>query len=148
MDAWTGHAAFETYAFCSALLALKMFGVAVYTSLQRMKVQGYVNEEDARAFGNQGAVAATAEAPEVAHALRMHRNDLENIPAFWIVGLLYVLSGASATGAGILCWTFTLSRFAHTVAYARHMQPARAILFGIGALATILMALNVLWKNL
>jgi uncharacterized MAPEG superfamily protein len=148
MDSWIGNPAFETYAICSAILVVKMFGVAVYTSLQRMRVGGYVNEEDARAFGDAGVVAAPTEAPEVAHALRIHRNDLENIPAFWAIGLVYVLSGASATGAFWYCWIFTLARVAHTFAYVRHLQPARAILYGIGALSTLGMAVNVFWRSL
>jgi uncharacterized membrane protein YecN with MAPEG domain len=147
MDALAGHAAFQTYALCSAILVIKLIAVAFYTSTQRFRVRGFVNEEDARSFG-EGAVAAPTEKPEVAHALRMHRNDLENIPAFWAIGLLYVLSGASATGAAVFCWGFTLARVAHSVAYARHMQPARAILFGIGVLSLVCMSLNVIWKNL
>jgi len=148
MDALAGHAPFETYALCSAILVIKMIAVAFYTSVQRARVQGFVNEEDARAFGNEGVAASAVEPPEVARARRMHRNDLENIPAFWAIGLLYVLSGASATGAFIFCWAFTLARVAHSVAYARGMQPARAILFGIGALSLLGMALDVAWESL
>jgi uncharacterized membrane protein YecN with MAPEG domain len=81
---------------------------------QRQKHQGYINPEDASFFGKSGAAAAGGEAPAVAHALRIQRNDLESIPLFFTIGLLYVLTGASAFGAAVYCWTFTIARVAHT----------------------------------
>jgi uncharacterized MAPEG superfamily protein len=147
MNLLSGNEAFETYAVCSAILVIKMIASAVYTGTQRNKVKGYVNPEDAK-LGGAGAEAATDEKPEVARALRIQRNDLENIPLFFAIGLVYVLSGASAFGAAAYCWTFTLARIAHTVVYARGMQPARAICWGIGLLANVGMAVNVIWKNL
>lgn len=137
--------AFATYALCSALLALKMLGSAVYTASQRGRVGGYVNPEDTR-FGTGEVEASEVEKPQVARALRMQRNDLENIPMFWVVGLLYVLGGASALGAAVYCWTYTLSRLAHTVAYARGMQPARALLWGLGVLCILGMSVQVIWR--
>jgi len=147
MNALLANDAFETYAFCAAILTLKMLGSALYTGYVRSQVKGYVNPEDAQ-FGGPDVAAAPAEMPEVARALRIQRNDLENIPIFLAIGLLYVLAGGSGFGAFVFCWVFTLARIGHTVAYAREMQPARALLFGAGALMTVLMALNVLWKSL
>ena len=147
MNPLSGNEAFASYAVCSGILVIKMIASALYTGTQRGKVKGYVNPEDARVAGG-GAEAAPEEKPEVARALRIQRNDLENIPAFFAIGLVYVLSGASGLGAAIYCWTFTLARIGHTVAYARGMQPARAILFGIAGLANLGMAVNVIWKNL
>jgi glutathione S-transferase len=139
--------AFQTYAVCSAILVLKMLFSAVYTGTRRQATQGFINAEDATRFGG-GVEAGTVETPEVAHALRIQRNDGENIPLFLAIGLLYVLCGASRGGAFVLCWSFTLARIAHTYFYTRHMQPHRAISFGIAALALVLMSLNVLWKAL
>jgi uncharacterized MAPEG superfamily protein len=142
-----GNEAFETYALCTGILVIKMIASGFYTGAQRNKVKGYVNPEDAR-FGGTGTVAAPTEKPEVARALRIQRNDLENIPAFFAIGLVYVLSGASAFGAAAYCWIFTLARIGHTVTYARGIQPARSILFGVAMLANLGMAVNVIWKNL
>jgi len=147
MNPLSGNEAFASYAVCSGILVIKMIASALYTGAQRSKVKGYVNPEDARVAGG-GAEAAPEEKPAVARALRIQRNDLENIPAFFAIGLVYVLSGASGFGAAAYCWTFTLARVAHTVAYARGIQPARAILFGVAALANLGMAVNVIWKNL
>jgi glutathione S-transferase len=147
MESLIENAAFQTYALCSAILALKMLGSAVYTAATRGRVSGYVNPEDTR-FGGEGAAAAETEKPEVAHALRIQRNDLENIPLFWIVGLLYVLMGGSSLGTAVYGWTFTLSRIAHTFVYASHVQPARALLWGLGSLCILGMASQVIWRAL
>ena len=147
MNPLSGNEAFGSYAICVGILVIKMIGSAIYTALQRSRVSGYVNPEDAR-FGGPGTEAASDERPEVARALRIQRNDLENIPLFFAIGLVYVLSGASSFGAAVYCWAFTLSRLAHTVVYARGMQPARAILWFVGVAANVGMAVTVIWKHL
>jgi uncharacterized MAPEG superfamily protein len=144
MDTLMANPAFRTYAVCTALLALKMLFSAVYTGTRRQRHQGYINPEDARTFGPPGATAHQLEPPEVAHALRIQRNDLENIPAFFAVGLVYVLAGASARGAAVYFWTFTLARILHTVFYMRHLQPWRAISYGVGALCMLGMIAQIL----
>ena len=148
MNPLSGNEAFQTYALCSAILLIKMFLSATYTGSCRSKTQGYINAEDAVRFGKDGTEAGPAEQPEVARALRIQRNDLENIPAFFAIALVYVLSGASGFGAVAYCWTFTLARIAHTAAYMRELQPARSLFFTLGALANLGMAVNVIWKNL
>ena len=64
-----------------------------YTSIIRMRNKGFVNEEDATSFGGK---ASEQEHPAVAHALRIQRNDGENIQLFFAIGLIYVPDGASA----------------------------------------------------
>ena len=148
METFIANPAFNTYALCAAILALKMIASAVYTGAQRQRSQGYANPEDARTFGQAGAAAQALDPPAVAHALRIQRNDLENIPTFFAIGLLYVLTGASAFGAAVYCWTFTIARLAHTVAYMNNLQPWRAIAFGVGALAVIGMAVQIIVRAL
>ncbi len=135
---------FDSYAVCVGILAIKMLLSAVYTGVQRQRSAGYINAEDARVFG-QGATAAASEHPAVAHALRIQRNDCENIPIFFALGLVYVLSGASASAAAIYCWTYTLARVGHTIAYALQLQPWRALLFGVGTFALLGMAVQVIF---
>ena len=142
MEALIENPAFQTYATCSAILAIKMLLSGNYTTAMRMRNAGYVNEEDARQFGG---TANAIEHPAVAHALRIQRNDLENIPLFFAIGLVYVLSGASAFGATVYCWTFTLARLAHTVVYTYQLQPWRAICYTIGYLAILGMSIQILF---
>jgi glutathione S-transferase len=140
--------AFETYAFCSAILAIKMLYSGVWAGTRRSKHQGFVNAEDAEVFGPPGATVVAIEPPEVAHALRIQRNDAENIPIFFAIGLLYVLTGAGPWGAWLLCWTYTLARIAHTYCYQNHLQPGRAVSFITGSVAVVLMIVCILWRTL
>ncbi len=126
MEDLASNPAFRTYALCAGILGLKMLASAFYTGLQRQRHSGFINAEDARAFGAEDAQASAEEAPEVAHALRIQRNDLENIPLFLILGLIYVLAGATTTGASAYFWTFTVARVAHSLFYTLHLQPWRA----------------------
>jgi uncharacterized MAPEG superfamily protein len=142
MDALVSNPAFQTYATCSAILAIKMLLGGNYTTRQRLRNKGYVNEEDARTFGG---TASQSEHPAVAHALRIQRNDLENIPLFFAVGLIYVLDGATAFGAAAYCWTFTIARLVHTVVYTYQLQPWRAICYTIGYLCILGMSLQILF---
>jgi len=143
IDYFIAHPSFRTYALCAAILGLKMLWSALYTARMRGRHRGYINTEDAAVFG-AGARAGTEELPAVAHALRIQRNDLENIPLFFAIGLVYVLSGASPLGAVAYCWTFTIARILHTVAYTWNLQPWRAIFWGIGILALLGMIVHVL----
>jgi uncharacterized MAPEG superfamily protein len=135
--------AFRTYATCSAILAVKMLLSGSYTTVMRMRNKGFVNDEDAAAFGAAGANAT--EHPSVAHALRIQRNDGENIPLFFAIGLIYVLSGATAFGAAVYCWTFTIARLLHTVAYTGHLQPWRALTYFAGYLCIVGMAVQIVF---
>jgi glutathione S-transferase len=144
MDALLNNPAFRVYAICSAILGIKMLASAVYTATRRQKTTGFINPEDAKTFGPPGTAVRGEEAPEVAHALRIQRNDGENIPLFFAVGLIYVLSGASAFGAAVLCGLFTAARVAHTIAYTYRKQPARAICFAIGAACTLVMIFRII----
>ena len=145
MEGFIDNPAFRTYAVCSAIIALKVLYSAVYTGLQRQRSQGYVNAEDASVFGKSGIGAAPAEVPAVAKGLRIQRNDAENVPAFYAIGLIYVLSGATATGAFWYMWTYTLARVLHTVAYTYELQPWRAICFFTGLLCQVGMITSILF---
>ena len=83
--------------------------------------------------------------PDVERVRRAHLNDLENIPAFWILGALYVTTGPSAALATNLFRAFTAGRILHTFVYAVKPlpQPARGIAFGIPFLISIYMGVAV-----
>lgn len=134
--------AFHTYAVCASILAVKMLLTGNYTTIMRMRNKAFVNEEDANSFGGN---ADAVEHPSVAHALRIQRNDGENIPLFWAVGLVFVLDGASASAAWWYCWTFTIARLVHWVAYLNHLQPWRAIFYFVGYLCILGMAAQIVF---
>ena len=79
---------------------------------------------------------------------RCHRNDLENIPPFLLLGLLYVLTGPSLQSAAWHFRIFAGSRFLHTVAYLMPLpQPSRALCFAVGAIANVSMAVQILMNG-
>jgi prostaglandin-E synthase 1 len=144
MQELTADPSFRTYAVCAAILALKVLFSAIYTGRQRQRSQGYINPEDARVFGDAAATAGEGESPRVAHGLRIQRNDAENIPTFYALGLVYVLSGPNPTAAFWFCWVYTVARVLHTVMYVNHLQPWRAVCFVVGAICQIGMAISIL----
>jgi len=76
---------------------------------------------------------------------RIHRNDLENIPAFLACGLLFVIAGPPLLLATGLMYGFVGARLLHTLAYAsKQSHEVRATLYTIGSLAVIAMAVYVL----
>ena len=77
---------------------------------------------------------------------RAHLNDLENIPIFLIVALLYMFSGRPAL-CGIWCLRiFTTARIMHTIAYLNAISMIRALAFLVAALCTVVLGGNVLYS--
>jgi microsomal prostaglandin-E synthase 1 len=136
---------FKLYALCSILLVLKMVFVIVTTARTRARLKVSLNPEDAAAFGAQ---LVTTEHPEVERVLRVHRNDLENIPSFWLLGLLAVLAGAPTPVLYVALPLFTVSRYLHMVAYLKAVQPWRSVSFGLGLLANLALVVAIVYRIL
>ena len=80
---------------------------------------------------------------------RMHRNDLENIPAFLAAGLLFVAVDPMLWLAQVLMYGFVLARLAHFAAYTtKQSHEIRATFYSVGSLIVIYMATSVLWSAL
>ena len=67
-----------------------------------------------------------------------------SIPLFFAIGLVFVLCRASPIATIVFCWTFTIARILHTIAYTRKLQPWRAIFYGIGTLALLGMIVHII----
>ncbi|XP_041973587.1 microsomal glutathione S-transferase 1-like [Aricia agestis] len=119
--------AVRSYLVYSGVLSLKVLAMAFLTAKQRYKKKVFANEEDAKSA--KGVVKLND--PDVERVRRAHLNDLENIPAFWILGALYVTTSPSPWLATTLFRVFTASRIVHTIVYAVKPlpQPARALAF-------------------
>lgn len=83
--------------------------------------------------------------PNVERVRRAHRNDLENIVPFLVIGLLYTLTNPSAFWAINFFRAVGIARIAHTLVYAVVVvpQPSRALAFFVAHLITAYMALQV-----
>jgi glutathione S-transferase len=132
----------QSYIFYSAVLAIKLFMVAALTARVRMAKKVFANEEDAKAI--KGKVKL--DDPDVERVRRAHLNDLENIPAFWILGALYVTTAPAVWWAKILFRAFAAGRIIHTFVYAIKPlpQPARGIAFGIPLVINMYMGVQVI----
>ena len=78
-----------------------------------------------------------------------HRNDMENVYPFLMIGLVYVLSNPDPITATWLFRIFTAVRIAHTVVYVNAVrQPFRALCFGAGLAINVAMCVLTLKKIL
>ena len=132
---------FRLYALCVIVLILKMNATGIFTAMTRARLKVALNAEDAARFGAQ---LTTAEHPDVDRVLRAHRNDLENIPSFFLLGHMAVMVGAAVLGMLIAFIAFTAARIVHIVSYVKAMQPWRSMSFGIGSLAHFALMVMIL----
>ena len=143
-----GNTVFTTYVIASSLLVLKVMGQGWMTVYRMMKTgRGLVSPEDLR----PGPINRNPEESQLAlddyvdRSRRMHRNDLENIPAFWIAGLLFVATSPPLWLAQALMYGFVVARAAHAVAYGTaQSHEMRATFYTIGSLIVIAMAIYAL----
>jgi len=105
---------------------------------------GHLNPEDYRFRGR------TPGPPDelVERVRRAHQNDVENIPVFLAVGLLFALSGGSPTVAWWVFVVFTASRLLHTVFYLAALQPWRSAIFAVGSVALGVMPVLLIWRTI
>lgn len=139
---------FVAYAIAAALMVLKLMGQGWLTVYRMMKSDsGMVNPEDLRQTPlNPNPRDDQLELNDyVDRSRRMHRNDLENIPGFWMAGLLFVFAAPPLWLAQVLLYGFVLARALHGWAYlSKQNHEVRASFYTIGSLIVIYMALHAL----
>lgn len=139
---------FVTYAIASALMVLKVMGQGWMTVVRMMKTSsGFASPEDLRKTSlNPNPSPEQLDLNDyVDRSRRMHRNDLENIPGFWMAGFLFVMVSPPLWLAQVLMYGFVLARICHAVAYAtKQTHDMRATFYTIGSIAVIVMALYAL----
>ena len=139
---------FAAYAVAAALMGLKLMGQGWMTVYRMMKSDaGLASPEDLR----PGPLNRDPRGEQLEHndyvdrSRRMHRNDLENIPAFWAVGLIYVAIAPPLWLAQVLFYGFVIMRLCHSIAYATgQSHEIRATFYTVGSLIVIGMALQIL----
>lgn len=144
----TDNPAFRVYLIAVALTVLKVMGQGWMTVYRMMKARaGWASPEDLRA----GLLNPAPDPSQLAvndyvdRSRRMHRNDLENIPAFWAAGLAFVAVGPSMALVHTAMWGFVAARGLHAIAYAtKQSHEVRSVFYTIGSLIVMAMALYVL----
>jgi len=143
---------FLTYAIAASLMVLKIMLQGWVTVVQMMSNNGgFVNPEDAKAGpANPKPRAGQLDINDkVDRSRRIHRNDLENIPAFLAIGLLFALINPPLAAAQGLLYGFVAARLLHTLAYSTAQRhEVRATFYSIGSLIVIAMAVWVLFAAL
>lgn len=134
--------AVQSYLLYSGVLGLKVLGMSFLTAIQRHTKKVFANPEDAV---TKPGGKVKFDDPDVERVRRAHLNDLENIPAFWVLGALYVTTGPSASVATNLFRAYAAGRILHTFVYAVKPlpQPSRAIAFGVPFVISIYMGVVV-----
>lgn len=139
---------FVAYAVAAAIMILKIMGQGWMTVWRMQKSgMGLVSPEDLRpGLYNRKPDPSQLEPNDyVERSRRIHRNDLENIPAFLAAGLLFVAAQPPAAMAIALMALFTVARLAHTVAYlTAQSHEVRSVPYSVGSLVVMFMAGYVL----
>jgi uncharacterized MAPEG superfamily protein len=133
--------AFQLYALTSALLCVLLMVLAGWTGATRAIRKQFVIPEDKAV--NKGALVER-EHPDATRAIRAHMNAMENCVPFFVLGMLYVATGATKTGAQGYFFTFLGARVVHAIAYLTGKQPLRTIAFAVGVAAMFGMAFHVI----
>jgi glutathione S-transferase len=133
---------YQFYALTTVILFFKMLAISVVQALARTSTKTFTNPEDAKFFG--ASAPAADEMEIVKRAAAAWRNDLENIPIFLFLGLIYVTLGCWPEGAYIYFSIFVIARILHTVVYLRGLQPARTIFYSFGVFACIALSIQIL----
>ena len=140
----TDNPVFVTYVVAAALMVLKIMAQGWMTVFRMTKAKaGWASPEDLRAgaINPEPDPAQLAPNDYVDRSRRMHRNDLENIPAFLIAGLLFVAVSPPLWAAQVLMYGFVVVRLIHTLVYATaQSHEMRATFYSIGSLIVIAMA--------
>ncbi|MBF9057608.1 MAPEG family protein [Rhodobacterales bacterium HKCCSP123] len=135
---------FWHFAVTAMLTVLKVMGQGwVTVRVMMAERSGFASPEDLRAGPlNQSPDPRQLEPnPRVERSRRMHRNDLENIPGFWLAGLIFVAVSPPLWAAVIGYWGFVLARAGHAWAYATgQSHEVRASFYTAGSLLVIAMA--------
>lgn len=141
---------FAAYAIAASLTVLIVMGQGWITVAQMFRVGGgFLNPEDAaKGPANPKPREGQLDPHEpVERSRRLHRNHLENIPAFWVIGLLFVLTGPSLLIAQIFFYGFVAARVLHFIAYSMATpHEVRATFYTIGSVLVIMMAVMVLLR--
>ena len=142
---------FAAYLISAALMILKGVGMSWLTVVRMMQEKGgFRSPEDLRKTALNPAPDPKQLEPNerVERIRRIQMNDLENLPFFFIAGLLFVLTDPSPLLAQALLYGYVVSRFLHFAAYlSAQTHDTRATLWTVGSLIIIFMTFWVLFAG-
>lgn len=139
---------FAAYAIAAALMLIKGVAMSWLTVIRMVQENGgFRNPEDAKQTALNPKPHDNQLAPNdrVERIRRIQQNDLENLPYFFVAGLLYVATSPPLLLAQVLFYGYVVTRLMHFVAYLTgQIHDIRAALWTPGSLAILFMAGSVL----
>ncbi|MBC7474793.1 MAG: MAPEG family protein [Candidatus Sericytochromatia bacterium] len=135
--------ALKIYAVCCIILFLKIFALGMVQGASRAKNKVFMKPEDAKMAGG---VVSTSDTPMAITAGNAIKNDLENIPMFLFLALVYVMTNCWDRGSLIYFSIFTFARIMHSVCFLKAIQPWRSIFYGIALLMTFIVSGHILYR--
>jgi glutathione S-transferase len=135
---------FAAYAVAAAIMVLKAVAMSWLTVVQMMRFRtGFRAPEDLRRTPLNPAPHPGQLLPDerVERIRRIQLNDLENLPFFFVAGLLYVLTGPPLWLAQWLFYGYAGSRLLHFAAYfTGQIHDIRATFWTVGSLIIVYLA--------
>jgi glutathione S-transferase len=135
---------FVTYAIAAAIMLLKGVAMSWMTVVRMMSENaGLRSPEDVRkTLLNPNPSPSQLEPNDrVERIRRIQQNDLENLPYFFVAGLLYVTTAPPLWLAQVLFYGYVVTRLAHFVAYyTAQDHDVRAALWTPGSLVILFLA--------
>ena len=139
---------FHVYVAVAAILALKTLSMSMLTVYRMLRIDaGYRSPEDGRGgLVNRNPRPGQLDANDYVDRIRrIHQNDLENIPVFLVVGLLFLFTGPSLGVAQVLYYGYAVSRLVHFAVYVTaQSHEVRAAVWTAGYLIVVGMAVATL----
>lgn len=135
---------FVAYALAAAIMLLKGVAMSWLTVAKLITEKaGMLNPEDLRKtpFNMNPDPSQLLPNDHVNRVRRIQLNDTENLPYFFVSGLLYVTTAPPLWLAQVLFYGYAATRLAHFVAYyTAQNHEVRAALWTPGSLVIIFMA--------
>lgn len=136
---------FATFVVAASIMLLKGISMSWLTVVQMMRVNGgFRSPEDLRKTPLNPDPKPDQLAPNEAvdRVRRIQLNDLENLPYFFVAGLLYVFTQPRLLLAQWLFYGYVVTRLAHFAAYiSGQIHDVRASLWTPGSLILIYMSI-------
>lgn len=130
---------FAVFAAVLIVESLKTLILGSATAFSRLGPKQFLNPEDAKWLGGE---AVSVDHPTPARFMRAHRNNLENLLPFSILGALFLMSGASSAAGMVYFGSFFIARVGHTFAYLSKRPALRRNVYSIAWLAMIAMGIH------
>lgn len=143
---------FVAFAIAAGVMVLKAVAMSWLTVARMMWFRsGFRSPEDLRKTLLNPSPDPKQLLPDerIERIRRIQQNDLENLPFFFVAGVLYVLTSPPLALAQWLFYGYALSRLLHFVAYfTAQTHDLRAALWTIGSLIIVFMSVMVLVQGL